>query len=64
MPPGVRFERFYCFGLTEPDFGSDASSLETTATKTKDGWLLNGKKRWIGNSTFADVIVWARNASD
>lgn len=54
-----------CFGLTEPDYGSDATSLKTTATKTEGGWLINGSKRWIGNATFADYIVtWAKNPSD
>jgi len=64
LPPGIKFEKIFCFGLTEPDYGSDASSLKTTATKTEGGWILNGKKRWIGNATMGDVIVWARNASD
>ena len=51
--------------LTEPEYGSDASSLKTTATKVKGGWLINGKKRWIGNATFADyIIVWARNTQE
>jgi acyl-CoA oxidase len=49
--------------LTEPDYGSDASSLRTAATKVPGGWHLDGQKRWIGNSTFADVlIILARNA--
>jgi acyl-CoA oxidase len=48
--------------LTEPAYGSDASSLNTTAVKVDGGWQLNGQKRWIGNSTFADVaIIFARN---
>ncbi|ELR13362.1 acylCoA dehydrogenase domain containing protein [Acanthamoeba castellanii str. Neff] len=50
------------FGLTEPGAGSDASGLQTTAKKVAGGWRLNGQKRWIGNATFADVIIiWARN---
>ncbi|RVW32468.1 Acyl-coenzyme A oxidase 4, peroxisomal [Vitis vinifera] len=50
--------------LTEPDYGSDASSLKTTATKVEGGWILEGQKRWIGNSTFADVlIIFARNTT-
>ena len=53
-----------CFGLTEPLNGSDATGLQTTATKVDGGWLLNGQKRWIGNATFGDVIVWAKNAID
>ena len=54
-----------CFGLTEPEYGSDASSLKTTAKKVEGGYLITGKKRWIGNATFAEYInVWARNPSD
>ncbi|XP_026417765.1 acyl-coenzyme A oxidase 4, peroxisomal-like [Papaver somniferum] len=53
-----------CWGLTEPDNGSDASALKTTATKVAGGWLINGQKRWIGNSTFADVLViFAKNTT-
>lgn len=51
--------------MTEPDYGSDASNLQTTAVKVEGGWLLNGKKRWIGNATFASYyMVWARNPSE
>lgn len=58
-------DKFICFGLTEPNNGSDASSLKTTATKTDGGYILNGTKRWIGNATFADyIVVWAKNADD
>jgi glutaryl-CoA dehydrogenase len=46
-----------CFGLTEPNHGSDPSSMETTATKTKDGWIINGAKTWITNAPFGDFIV-------
>ncbi|KAG8388966.1 hypothetical protein BUALT_Bualt02G0180200 [Buddleja alternifolia] len=46
-----------CWALTEPDHGSDASALRTTATKVEGGWILDGQKRWTGNSTFADVLV-------
>ena len=54
-----------CFGLTEPTHGSDATGLLTTATKTEGGWLLNGRKRWIGNATFAGyIVIWAKNTSD
>jgi alkylation response protein AidB-like acyl-CoA dehydrogenase len=56
------FDLIGCFGLTEPFRGSDASNLQTTAKKVPGGWILNGKKRWIGNGTFADVIIiWAKN---
>jgi glutaryl-CoA dehydrogenase len=51
-----------CFGLTEPNHGSDPASMEATAKKTSDGHLLNGTKMWITNSPIADVfIVWAKN---
>jgi len=50
-----------CFGLTEPDHGSDPGSMVTTATKTDGGWILNGAKMWITNSPIADIaIVWAK----
>ena len=50
-----------CFGLTEPDYGSNPSGMITTAKKTSDGWLLNGAKMWITNGSMADVaVVWAQ----
>lgn len=50
-----------CFGLTEPDHGSDPGSMTTTAIKTDGGWTLNGAKMWITNSPIADVaVVWAK----
>src|SRR6478672_4629633 len=50
-----------CFGLTEPDFGSNPAGMRTTARKDGDAWVLNGEKTWITNGTLADVaIVWAR----
>jgi glutaryl-CoA dehydrogenase len=50
-----------CFGLTEPDAGSDPASMRTVAKKTADGYLLNGSKMWITNSPIADVfVVWAK----
>ncbi len=50
-----------CFGLTEPDHGSDPGSMVTTALKVDGGWILNGAKMWITNSPIADVaIVWAK----
>ncbi|MEQ8166326.1 MAG: acyl-CoA dehydrogenase family protein, partial [Alphaproteobacteria bacterium] len=49
------------FGLTEPDFGSDAGGLVTTAAETATGFVLNGTKTWISNAPFADVlVVWAK----
>ncbi|MGB0388373.1 MAG: acyl-CoA dehydrogenase [Ardenticatenaceae bacterium] len=50
-----------CFGLTEPNHGSDPGSMETRATKTDGGWILHGSKMWITNSPIADVfVVWAK----
>ncbi len=50
-----------CFGLTEPDAGSDPGSMRTRATKVDGGWLLRGSKMWITNSPIADVfVVWAK----
>jgi len=50
-----------CFGLTEPDHGSDPGGMETTATPDGDGWVLRGNKLWITNADVADVaVVWAR----
>ncbi|KAL6608272.1 hypothetical protein ACP70R_041335 [Stipagrostis hirtigluma subsp. patula] len=63
LPSLSQFKTIGCWALTEPDYGSDASSLRTLATKVPGGWHLEGQKRWIGNSTFADVlIILARNA--
>ena len=51
-----------CFGLTEPDAGSDPSSMKTSAKKTDNGYILNGSKTWITNSPIADVlIIWAKD---
>jgi glutaryl-CoA dehydrogenase len=50
-----------CFGLTEPDAGSDPGGMTTTATKTKGGYILNGMKTWISHAPIADVaVVWAK----
>ena len=50
-----------CFGLTEPDHGSDPGGMETKALKTDGGYILNGSKMWITNGTLADVaVVWAK----
>ncbi|MRK01762.1 acyl-CoA dehydrogenase [Aeromicrobium sp. S22] len=50
-----------CFGLTEPDHGSDPGSMRTTARRVGDDWVLDGTKMWISNGTFADVaVVWAQ----
>ncbi len=53
-----------CFGLTEPDYGSNPAGMITTAKETKDGWLLNGAKMWITNGSQATVsIIWAKTGS-
>jgi glutaryl-CoA dehydrogenase len=50
-----------CFGLTEPDFGSNPGGMRTTARRDGDGWVLNGEKTWITNGSMSDVaVVWAR----
>jgi glutaryl-CoA dehydrogenase len=66
LPPMARLEKIGAFGLTEPHGGSDvAGGLETTARRDGGRWVLNGAKRWIGNGTFADlVIIWARDLDD
>jgi acyl-CoA oxidase len=62
LPALANFDKVGCWALTEPSNGSDAAALTTTARRAPGGWVLNGRKRWIGNGTFADVIVvWARN---
>lgn len=63
LPDMAKFRKIGCWALTEPSNGSDASSLTSTATKVPGGWVLNGRKRWIGNGTFADIfVIWARNS--
>jgi alkylation response protein AidB-like acyl-CoA dehydrogenase len=66
LPPMARWEKIGCFGLTEPLVGSGASGgLTTTAKREGDSWILNGQKRWIGNSTWCDLsIIWARDLAD
>ena len=61
LPKLARGEAIGCFGLTEPDFGSNPAGMITTARKNGDGWVLNGSKMWITNGSMADVaIVWAQ----
>src|SRR6185295_269686 len=50
-----------CFGLTEPDFGSNPAGMRTSARRDGESWVLNGEKTWITNGSLADVaVVWAR----
>ncbi|APF17234.1 acyl-CoA dehydrogenase domain-containing protein [Caldithrix abyssi DSM 13497] len=56
-------QKIGCFGLTEPDHGSDPGGMETRAEKVSGGWRLNGSKMWITNGTVADVaVVWAKTS--
>ncbi|CAM3512452.1 acyl-CoA dehydrogenase family protein [Aequorivita lipolytica] len=66
LPKMARMELIGAFGLTEPEVGSAvAGGLGTTCRQEGDEWVLNGQKKWIGNATFADVIIiWARNEAD
>jgi len=61
LPRMARGEVIGCFGLTEPDFGSNPAGLITTARRDGDGWVLNGAKMWITNGSLADIaIIWAK----
>jgi glutaryl-CoA dehydrogenase len=65
LPPMARMESLGAFALTEPNHGSDSVSLETTAHREGDEYVIEGAKRWIGNGTVADVVVvWARDVED
>ncbi|GGS66458.1 glutaryl-CoA dehydrogenase [Planobispora rosea] len=66
LPPMAGMEKIGAFALTEPEGGSDvAAGLRTTARREGDTWVLNGAKRWIGNATFADlIVVWAKDEAD
>jgi glutaryl-CoA dehydrogenase len=62
LPEMAKGNLIGCFGLTEPDAGSDPASMKTNAKKTKNGYLLNGSKTWITNAPIADVlIIWAKD---
>jgi glutaryl-CoA dehydrogenase len=61
LPAMAKGKTIGCFGLTEPDFGSDPGGMRTRATKTPQGYVLSGSKMWITNATIADVaVVWAK----
>src|ERR1700704_2913219 len=66
LPQMARWEKIGCFGLTEPLVGSGTSGgMTTTAKREGDTWILNGQKRWIGNSPWCDIsILWARDLAD
>ncbi len=62
LPSLASGKKIGCFGLTEPNFGSDAGSMISRAKKVEGGWTLNGAKMWITNSPVADVlVVWAKD---
>jgi glutaryl-CoA dehydrogenase len=61
LPRLAKGQAIGCFGLSEPDHGSDPGGMETKAEPTPDGWVLSGVKRWITNGSIADVaVVWAK----
>jgi glutaryl-CoA dehydrogenase len=61
LPLLARGEVIGCFGLTEPNWGSDVASMETVARKEAGGWVLNGTKQWISEASIADLaVVWAQ----
>ncbi len=66
LPPMAALSKIGSFGLTEPNVGSGTGGgLETTARRDGDSWILNGEKKWIGNSTWGDLtIIWARDVAD
>ena len=64
LPDMGRGEKIGCFGLTEPEHGSNPSAMETRAEAAEGGYVLNGSKTWITNAPIADVaVVWARDKS-
>ena len=66
LPPMARWEKIGCFGLTEPLVGSGTSrGMLTTAKREGDTWIINGQKKWIGNSPWCDIsIIWAVDVAD
>jgi glutaryl-CoA dehydrogenase len=65
LPAMAKGEKLGCFGLTEPDFGSNPGGMRTTAKKTAEGYVLNGEKMWITSGSIADVaVIWAKSEDD
>ena len=65
MPDLISLKKICCWALTEPDNGSDASSLKASAKKVEGGYLLNGTKRWIGNAGISGyLVIWAKNEAE
>ena len=65
LPGMCKGELIGCFGLTEPDYGSNPGGMLTRAVRDGDGWVLNGTKRWITNGTVADLaVIWAKTDDD
>ena len=65
LPRMATGEVIGCFGLTEPDFGSNPGGMITRAKKTDDGWVINGAKMWITNGSTANIaIIWAKTSDD
>lgn len=65
LPSLAAGKKIGCFGLTEPDAGSDPGSMKTTAKKVSDGFKLNGSKTWITNAPIADIfIIWAKDEDE
>jgi glutaryl-CoA dehydrogenase len=61
LPMIAKGKKVGCYGLTEPNRGSDVASMETVARKTADGWVINGTKQWISEASVADfAVVWAQ----
>jgi len=61
LPLIAKGKKIGCFGLTEPNRGSDIASMETIAKKEADGWVINGTKQWISDASIADLaVVWAQ----
>lgn len=65
LPPLAQGEAIGCFGLTEPEVGSNPAEMQTRARRDGDGWVLDGHKRWSTNASIADVaVIWAKDEDD